>query len=296
MIGTFLKGMCVGGTMMVPGVSGGSMAMILGIYDQLVSAVSSFTKDIRKNTVFLGAFCAGGGLGILLLSGPILYLLEQFELPTLYFFIGAIGGSIPMIGRQAGVRTVTWEAAGALAAGVILVFATQLLPSELLSGGREGSIMQSLLLLAAGMVAAVALVLPGISVSYMLLVFGLYDRLIYGIRELDILFLLPFGVGLLLGIVLTTRMLERFLTAYPQTAYLMILGFVIGSVAQVFPGLPSSVAEAVLCLASTVLGAVLLHSLELAGGEERRAGGSREHGGRRRESAYRRRRHGGRRR
>ena len=81
---TMCKGAIVGGTMLVPGVSGGTMAIILGIYDQLVHAVASFRRQPRQNLLFLFLFCVGGGLGMLLFSRPLLSLLNAFPLPMGY--------------------------------------------------------------------------------------------------------------------------------------------------------------------------------------------------------------------
>ena len=86
----FLKGLCVGGTMLVPGVSGGSMAMILGIYDKLITSVSSFFACKKRNALFLLLFALGGGAGMLLFANPLLYLLEgtMFQSPVYIDFFG----------------------------------------------------------------------------------------------------------------------------------------------------------------------------------------------------------------
>ena len=82
-----LKGLCVGGTMLVPGVSGGSMAIILGVYDRLVTSVSSFMKHKRKSAIFLGIFALGALIGMFLFAKPLLSIIEKFTLPAMYFFI-----------------------------------------------------------------------------------------------------------------------------------------------------------------------------------------------------------------
>ena len=84
---TALKGMLIGGTMLVPGVSGGTMAMLLGIYSRLISAVSSFRKDKKGNLLFLLVFALGGIAGMLIFARPILFLIEKFPMPMLYFFL-----------------------------------------------------------------------------------------------------------------------------------------------------------------------------------------------------------------
>ena len=95
------KGMIVGGTMLVPGVSGGSMAMILGVYDRLVSSVSSFMKHKKESLAFLSLFSLGGGLGMILFARPLLALIERYPVPALYFFLGAVAGGVPLIVRKA---------------------------------------------------------------------------------------------------------------------------------------------------------------------------------------------------
>lgn len=101
-LSVMLKGVCVGSTMMVPGVSGGSMAMLLGIYDRLIYSVNSIRSG--KSLLLLGTFSIGGFIGILLFSQPLLSLLERYPMLMLYFFMGAVGGGIPLMLKKAEVR------------------------------------------------------------------------------------------------------------------------------------------------------------------------------------------------
>lgn len=237
---TFFKGMFVGGTMLVPGVSGGSMAIILGVYDRLVSSVSSFFKHKRESFLFLLTFALGGGIGMLLFANPLLSLIGMWRRPMLYFFLGAVIGSIPMICREAKIKRFDWRQPLYVVIGILIVLAIGLLPSDMAANSEmQAGVVSFLWLLAAGFIAAVALVLPGISVSYMLLMMGLYDETMRAITELYFPFLIPLGLGLVLGIILTTRILERAMERHPQGTYLIILGFMLGSVPELFPGLPS---------------------------------------------------------
>ena len=85
-----------------------------------------------------------------------------------------------------------------------------------------------------------ALVLPGISVSYLLLVFGIYDGMILALHGFHLPVLAPFGIGLLLGIFLSTKTLEHAMKHYPRPTYLMIFGFILASLAEIFPGVPEA--------------------------------------------------------
>ena len=114
--------------------------------------------------------------------------------------------------------------------------------------------------MAAGFIAAAALVLPGISVSYLLLLMGIYDEMMRAVSEFYLPFLLPLGAGLILGIVLITKALEYALTRCPHPTYFIILGFIIGSMAEIFPGIPSA-SELLLCALTLTAGFLAIWSL-----------------------------------
>lgn len=248
-----LKGLCVGGTMMVPGISGGSMAMILGVYDKLITSVSSFLKDKKKSLIFLVLFSLGGGVGMLLLARPLLLLIENYERPMMYFFIGIVAGSIPMIYRKAEVKKISLSTILYPLLGIGTVFLLGRLPSDIFQSGNGNSLQLFLMLVLAGFISAIALVLPGISVSYMLLLLGLYDKIVDAVSRLYLPFLIPLGLGLVLGVVGTTKLLERLMTKHPKATYLMILGFILGSVAELLPGLPQG-GQWIPCIACLVAG------------------------------------------
>lgn len=264
------KGFLIGSTMLVPGVSGGSMAMILGIYERLLSSVSSFSKDKKGNSIFLLLFIGGAAIGILLLAKPLLGLLESYPTPMQCFFIGAVAGGIPAIMKQAQIKKITGKHIFYLAAGFLLVMGISFFPSELLQteisadGGKMAEVNSNtvnyVFLLAAGIIAATALVLPGISVSYFLLVLGLYHELMRAISEFDLSFLLPMGLGIVIGVLLVTKALETVLKKYPQAAYMTILGFVIGSVIEILPQRPHGM-EWLLSIAAVVLGFFFISTL-----------------------------------
>ena len=225
---TLLKGGFVGSTMLVPGVSGGSMAMIIGIYDKLINAVSSFTKDIKKNILFLLVFAGGAGVGAVIFANPILSLIERFPKPMLYFFIGAVAGGIPLMIKQSTVKKFSWKLPLYIVLGGAIVISISFIPTGGIDVG--GGIAHYLLLLFAGFISAVALVLPGISVSYMFLVLGIYEQFMDSVSTLYLPFLVPLGVGLIIGIFMTTKILDTAMKKYPVPVYFIILGFLLGSV------------------------------------------------------------------
>lgn len=250
---TLFKGMFVGGTMLVPGVSGGSMAMLLGVYDKLVSSVSSFMKHKMESLIFLSIFSMGGLLGMVLFAKPLLSLIETYPKPMMYFFIGAVLGGLPLMYKKSQIQTINWKTVLYPLLGLLMVLLFSIIPSEGLYKQTGENWVTFLLLLASGFIAAIALVLPGISVSYMLLLLGMYDKTMTAISTFYLPFLIPLGVGLILGIFLTTRILEQAMEKFPQPTYLIILGFIVGSVIEVFPGFPTGV-ELLVCIFMTIAG------------------------------------------
>lgn len=252
--------------MLVPGVSGGSMAMILGIYDRLIDAVSDFFQEVKKNFCFLLMFVISAGIGMLLLAKPILSLLETYPKEMGFLFIGAVAGGIPAIYKQAQIKSFSWKYILYILVGMsvvgILSFGEQGHFTNVVSGGNYSVIF----LVIAGIIAAVALILPGISVSYLLLIMGLYHELMRAISELDMAFLFPIGIGLLAGIILLTKGLKFVMTRFPQVSYFVILGFVMASLAEVFPGMPVG-QEWILCGLAVVVGFYFIFSLSKSDSE-----------------------------
>ncbi len=249
---TVLQGMAVGGTMVIPGVSGGSMAIILGIYDKIIHGIGSFQTNIRKNSLFFGLLGLGALLGILLLAKPLEFLLEFYPMAIMYFFMGAVAGSIPSISVKAGAEKFSWRYPFYVTLGVAVVQIIGALPISGLLADATG-VAEIFVMMLAGFIAAFALLLPGISGSYILLMLGIYDDMIAAILNFEIAFLLPLLMGMGLGVVLTAKLLEKAMKRYPGVTYLIILGFILGSLVEIFPGVPAG-ANLIVCPLVFLLG------------------------------------------
>lgn len=257
------KAVIVGGSMLVPGVSGGTMAMLLGIYDSLITSVSNFFQNPKKALKVLIPFVLGALLGMVVIAKPILALIEKYPMPTLYFFLGAVAGGIPFIIKKANVSKLSFSTVFYLLLGTALVVGIARLPENLFTVSLNLGLREILLLMVAGIFVAVALILPGISVSYMLLVMGMYQNTMDSISRIYLPYLIPLGIGGILGILLTTKLLEKAMNKYPRPTYLIILGFMIGSVAEIFPGFPTGF-EWIWCIPCAVVGFIVMNAL---GGE-----------------------------
>lgn len=224
---TVVNGLVVGATMLVPGVSGGTMAIILGIYDRLISAVSSFRKNVKQNLLFLTVFALSAGIGMFLFSTPVSWLLKHYEIPAISFFIVIILCGVPVIGRKSGVEKVHLSVIMYMLLGAIMVVCISKIPENVFQ--TESFVG----LIGAGIFSAAALILPGISFSHFLLILGIYEKLLKAVQTLNLSFLFPLGAGVLLGVILLSRLLECFMEKYPKQTYMIILGFILGSVGEI---------------------------------------------------------------
>ncbi|MDD6919956.1 MAG: DUF368 domain-containing protein [Eubacteriales bacterium] len=246
--------------MLVPGVSGGSMAMILGIYEDLITAVSRFFKQKTKSIIFLGIFCIGAFSGMALFAKSLLKLLNTYNMPMMYLFIGCIVGGIPMIIKSCQLERLSVSTAIYPIIGAVIVLSITLIPHGIFGTFNGFTFQSALILFIAGFFAAIALILPGISVSFVLLVLGIYEQLIKAFNDFNIIYLGIIGAGLVFGIISTTKILEYAMNKHKRPTYLIILGFIIGSVIPVFPGAPHGI-DIFICPIALIIGIALIQLL-----------------------------------
>lgn len=231
---TMLKGFIIGSSMSVPGVSGGTMAIILGIYDKLISSISNFLKDIKGNTIFLVKFCIGAGVGIGSLAFLIKWLLEVIPFQVSFFFLGAVIGGIPELYKKTKETKLSLASILYLILGVVIVLSIGFIPISNIDISAGSGLGHYFMLLVTGVIIALALVLPGISTSHMLLVLGMYDSMLIAITEFDVLYIGILGISTLIGVFLITKPLEWTMNKFPYQTYCIIIGFVLGSTSEIF--------------------------------------------------------------
>lgn len=244
MIKNVLKGMLIGIANIIPGVSGGTMAVSMGIYDRLISCISHPFKDFKNNVLFLIPIALGMGLAIVASAFGIDYLFETFPLQTNLLFIGLILGSLPAIYKE--VKGVTMRLGHIVAA--ILFFS--LVVGMAMLNGANGSYVQLeinfisfIKLFLIGVLASATMVIPGVSGSMMLLLLGYYNPILDTIKEFfsaligfdfngifsTVLILMPFGIGVLVGMVAIAKIIEVIFERFPYYAYWAIIGLLFAS-------------------------------------------------------------------
>lgn len=226
--------MAVGITETVPGVSGSTVAMILGIYERLIYSLSILTTDKRKEAVpFLFTFGVGMAIGFAFSIFLIDYLLTAYRTPTFTFFVGIIVGFLPYLWKETLIH-----AKGNLKIKhyfIILLFLCLVVFGQLFSSGfmidmNDLSLADYVHFAIAGLIASTALLLPGISGALILTIFGLYEIAMESLISLHIPIILAIGSGVVLGGLFTSKLIRYLLTSYKVEIYTAMIGLVSGSI------------------------------------------------------------------
>ena len=253
------RGFFMGISDLIPGVSGGTIAFILGIYDELLASISGlFSRDWKKYIGFLLPLGIGIAITLLLFSKVIEFLLKNYHEPTQFFFIGLIIGVLPFITKQAGVRkNFKWThflfilLIGAALASTAFIKPVDTTPITVLTGKN------AIGLFLAGWAGSMAMLLPGISGSFILLLLGVYSTAIGALSNLNIPILLVIGAGVIVGFIVSSRVISYLLTSFTSITFAAIIGLIIGSIFVVYPGIPESGTPFVMSVIAFITGLIV---------------------------------------
>ncbi|HDH4245249.1 TPA: DUF368 domain-containing protein [Staphylococcus aureus] len=262
-----LKGFAMGTSDLVPGVSGGTIALLLGIYNQFISSISGiFSRRFWQSFTFLIPIIIGMLLAMGSLSNLFNYLLSQHHIPTMFFFGGLIIGIVPYLLKISNYKTsFTTKHYMMVIAGIAILIVITLMNNGDKHAGETLTLSTSLIIkyFIAGMCASSAMLLPGISGSFMLLVFGVYGTVMLAISEVVKLnftglpILLAVGFGVLAGFIISSKIIQYFLTHHKLMTFALIIGFVVGSLFAVFPGLPTNIVMWFVSLVVFIIGFIV---------------------------------------
>lgn len=253
------RGILMGISDLIPGVSGGTIAFILGIYDRLLEAISGFfSRDWKKHLGFLVPLGLGIGITLLLFSRVIEYLLEQHYEATQFFFMGLIIGVIPYIMKQAEVKkNFTSRHLIILVVIGAALAVTAFIPTEdNLAPITSLTVPVFFLLFFSGWLASMAMLLPGISGSFILLLLGVYSTAINALSSLNIPIALAIGAGVIVGFIVSSKAIQYLLEHFTYVTYAAIIGLILGSLFVVFPGFAADSATLITSLVTFALGLV----------------------------------------
>lgn len=245
MIKTILQGMVVGIANIIPGVSGGTMMVAMGLYDRLIHAITHIKSEFKNSLKLLIPILAGAALAIVLLSRLFEFLLDNYPIPTNFAFCGLIVGSLPFI-----VEKVKGSKAADPSNWIpFVIFFAIVVGSALFTETNSSAnhislnIIEIIKLFLVGVIAAATMVIPGVSGSMMLMLLGYYDTILATINStIDALIgfdiptlltcaglLIPFGIGVIIGIFLIAKLIEFIFSKWETSAYYAIIGLIVSS-------------------------------------------------------------------
>lgn len=271
-----IKGFIIGIANIIPGVSGGTLMITLGLYERIIGAISHFFTNLKENIKFLIPLGIGMVLSLLLLSKVIGVCLDKYPFPTTLFFIGLILGGIPILWKK--VKNDTKKTSNWIIFALTFLF---VLTFAFLKAGDAVVSFQNMglggyvMLFIVGMIASATMIIPGISGSFMLMMMGYYKPIIDTIRSLtdfsllgsNLLILVPFGIGILVGIVLVAKLIEFLLKKFEIQTYFGVIGFVLASLAAIIMpliGVSINFVQVIIAIVVFMIGFVVAYKL---GGE-----------------------------
>jgi len=233
-------GLVLGMITVIPGLSVGTMAVVLNVYDRLIGIITPNLKKIFAAWKFWLPLVLGGAVGLVLFSKVVTVLYENFPLPTVWFFIGVIAGSIPLVyGRvrrdNSRLPSLPSAVCAAIALAVMIAMAV-FRPEEGTTVYTELTPQIFGMLALGGLLAAIAMIIPGISGAFLLLVAGMYRTVLQAVADLNVLLLIPLAIGACAGLLIGAALVRFLLARVPRETYGAVLGLVAGSVIVLFPG------------------------------------------------------------
>ena len=240
-----LRGMVIGLSNVIPGVSGGTMMVSMGIYDKLIFALTHFIKKFKEAVMLVVPIGIGMLLAIALLSKAFSEVLfPNYPLQTNLFFIGLIIGSLPVIYKKVKGKKTGFGCILAFAAFFVLVVGMAMMGEGVDTGADVSLSFGNIIkLFVVGVIAAATMVIPGVSGSMIMMILGYYNTIIDSVNgfinallAFDIAqilaycgILVPFGIGVVIGIVAVAKFVEFVLKKYSQIAYWAIIGLIVAS-------------------------------------------------------------------
>lgn len=241
----FIKGIVLGVAFVIPGVSGGTLAVLMGIYEELIEAASNFYKsiaDFKKYIMYLLPIGLGAVFSVAVFAKLIKFGLEKSPIITILIFLGMIIGGIPALvrnvkGTKTNLKDMTLMLVGLIIVISMLIFHKSNTNVVLTNMSITGYITLFLV----GAIAAVTMVVPGISGSFTLMLIGYYEPILNLVNDItsfknlgpNLILIFTFMLGVFIGIIFISKIIEWCLKHYKRETYYAIIGFVLSSIISV---------------------------------------------------------------
>ena len=239
-------GCIIGVANIIPGVSGGTMAVILNVYDKLIDSVIGIKKHIKESLTFLIPVIIGGGLGIFGFAKLLKYLIANFPMPTFFFFIGLILGTVPMIFKKVltskdGTKKFNIYTIIPFTVFFGIMIALSFFNTENASSTQiQLDLINWIYIFFGSALAAMCMIIQGVSGSMILMILGLYSTVLSAIADIfknfsgSVMILIPAGLGIILGLLGGAKLIDMCLKKFPQMTFAGILGLMLGSLLSIY--------------------------------------------------------------
>ena len=268
-----IKGFIMGMANIIPGVSGGTLALTLGIYEDFIGAISHFFRNIKKHVNFLLPIFVGILLSVITMSNVISTCFDQYPIPTTLFFMGLVIGGIPMLLKRVKNTKEKKQVSSYVIALITFSIVMIMAFSEQIFGSGLGNVSFSnmavfdyVILFFVGLIAAATMVIPGVSGSLVLMLLGYYLPIIGVLKELtkfenlgpNLLVAFVFGVGVLVGIVAISKVIEYLLEKFEAKTFFGVIGFILASIIAIPVSVYHEVGTIVFSVPQGILGVLFL--------------------------------------
>lgn len=238
---TGVKGVAIGISMIIPGLSGGTLAVLMNIYDKILEAITGIFKHFKESLLLLLPLVIGAVIGFVGLVFPINYGLAHFPLIIVSLFVGFIIGGLPSIYKKVqGKENWISILIGLIALGITISLC--FIKTNDSIDIRNLNVGTWFYLFLSGIIASIALVAPGISGSMTLMVLGVYVHLMGVLKEIlsftnlwnNSMILLPLALGLIIGFIFMSFFMKYMLKNHETSTYFALIGFIIGSIVSIY--------------------------------------------------------------
>ncbi|MBP5395000.1 MAG: DUF368 domain-containing protein [Candidatus Methanomethylophilaceae archaeon] len=269
---TFLNGVVAGIASILPGVSGGLILVLCGTYERLIEDISKLREKLKPEFVYLVSIAVGLVVGMLACTILLDRVLDEYAAPLMALFFGLIVAQVPEVWKLTGHEKGTklpLSSVICMAVGLGLIIALMVINGTGNEVDTEDHSFGNLVLFGlCGVILAISKVMPGISGSSLLIALGLFDVTIHSVADLDIYFIAPLCVGLLIGLLGFAKVMDFCLKRYRTQTYMLIMGLTIGSLLVIIQELIEESLDMwgwAVCIVMAILGVAASYAFTLYG-------------------------------
>ncbi len=231
----FIIGIFIGAGAILPGISSGVLCVIFGIYDKLINCVLGFFKNSKENFKFLFPIIIGVAIGVIIFGNLLKSLFDLYPVQTKFAFLGLILGCVPNLFKIANSKKgfkphyliYTFISFGIT---VFLLLLENTLQSNIFTSSGN-----TLFLILSGFIMSIGIVVPGVSSTVLLMILNTYEVYLDAVSTVNLLVLIPMGIGVILGGILFLKITEVLMRKFFSETYYTIIGFVLGSLLILYP-------------------------------------------------------------